>query len=126
MLFSIANAAEATTAPSSSIVSFMPIVIIFAVFYFLIIRPQSKRAKEEQNMRNHLQIGNKIVTTSGIFGTISEIDKTKDVISVSLAKDVTIVMYKSSIASVLKDKDDNTKQEKIEKVGVTKINNEKL
>ena len=115
MLNSIAHASEATTtAQANPIMGFLPIIIIFAVFYFLIIRPQSKRAKEEQIMRNSLQIGNKVVTTSGIFGTISEIDNEKGVVSVSLAKDVTVVMYKTSIANVLKDKKEETKTEKVE------------
>ena len=115
MLNAIAHASEATTtAQANPIMGFLPIIIIFAVFYFLIIRPQSKRAKEEQTMRNSLQIGNKVVTTSGIFGTISEIDNEKGVVSVSLAKDVTVVMYKTSIANVLKDKKEETKTEKVE------------
>ena len=115
MLNAIAHASEVTTtARANPIMGFLPIVIIFAVFYFLIIRPQSKRAKEEQTMRNSLQIGNKVVTTSGIFGTISEIDNEKGVVSVSLAKDVIVVMYKTSIANVLKDKKEETKTEKVE------------
>ena len=115
MLNAIAHASESTTtAQANPIMGFLPIIIIFAVFYFLIIRPQSKRAKEEQTMRNSIQIGNKVVTTSGIFGTISEIDNEKGVVSVSLAKDVTVVMYKTSIANVLKDKKDETKTEKVE------------
>ena len=109
---SIAQAAEATAPHGNPIAGFLPIVAIFAIFYFLIIRPQTKRAKEEKQMRESLQIGNKVVTTSGIFGTVTEIDETKGVISISIAKDVTIVMYKSSVATVLK--------EKIENVGNTK------
>lgn len=104
MFFQVAHAAEASQ--KANLMSFLPIVAIFAIFYFLIIRPQSKKAKEEQLMRNSLQIGNKIITTSGMFGTVSEIDDKKSIVSVTIAKDVTVVMYKSSIASVLKEKDE--------------------
>lgn len=104
---SIVNAAETGAPQGNPIAGLLPIVVIFAIFYFLIIRPQTKRAKEEKQMREGLQIGNKIVTTSGIFGTITEIDNLKSVVSVSIAKDVTIVMYKSSIANVLKEKTEN-------------------
>ncbi len=104
---SIVNAAETSAPQGNPIAGLLPIVVIFAIFYFLIIRPQTKRAKEEKQMREGLQIGNKIVTTSGIFGTITEIDNLKSVVSVSIAKDVTIVMYKSSIANVLKEKTEN-------------------
>jgi preprotein translocase subunit YajC len=123
MLNAIAHASETTTtAQANPIMGFLPIIIIFAVFYFLIIRPQSKRAKTEQTMRNSIQIGNKVLTTSGIFGTIAEIDNEKGVVSVSLAKDVTVVMYKTSIANVLKDKKEEIKVEKVE---VKEIKDEK-
>lgn len=101
MFFQVAHAAE--VAPKNQIMNFVPIILIFVIFYFFIIRPQSKKLKEEQKMRNDLQIGNKIVTTSGVFGTVSEIDDKKSLVSITIAKDVTIVMYKTSIASILKE-----------------------
>lgn len=107
MFFQIANAAETT--PKAGIMNFVPVVLIFVIFYFFVIRPQSKKMKDEQKMRDGLQIGNKIVTTSGIFGTITEIDTKKSLVSVSIAKDVTIVMYKTSISNILKEKDDEPK-----------------
>lgn len=109
MLYSIANAAESTTKAQNPIMSFLPIIIIFTIFYFLIIRPQSKRAKEEQKMRNDLQIGNKIVTTFGVFGTVTEMDGEKGLVSVNIAEGVTIVMYKTSIANVLKPQEEKKK-----------------
>ncbi len=119
MFTSIAYASSEETSvstPSNPLTNFLPIAIIFAVFYFLIIRPQSKKAKEEQKMRNALQIGNKIVTTSGIFGTVTEINAEKGLVSVSIAENTVVVMYKDAIASVLKDKkeekDGKSKKEK--------------
>ena len=106
MFFSTANAADAATQTSNPIVGMLPIVVIFVIFYFLIIRPQSKKIKTEQKMRESLQIGNKVVTISGIFGSISEIDNEKSVISLNISKGVDIVVLKSSIAEVLKEKEE--------------------
>lgn len=48
----------------------VPFVLIFVVFYFLLIRPQKKRDKETQNMRNNIQVGDEIVTAGGIIGRV--------------------------------------------------------
>ena len=52
------------------LVALFPWILIFAVFYFLLIRPQQKRAKEHQQMLNNLKKGDKILTSGGIYGTI--------------------------------------------------------
>lgn len=111
LLNSVAYAAEGATPQGNPITGLLPIVAIFAIFYFLIIRPQSKRAKEEQKMRDALQIGNRVTTISGIFGTVTEIDNAKGLVSVSIAKDVAVTMYKSSIVSVLKKAEEEKKEE---------------
>jgi len=51
----------------------LPMVLIFVVFYFLLIRPQKKREKETQNMRNSIQVGDEIVTAGGIIGRVVSI-----------------------------------------------------
>ena len=58
-----------------SLVSFIPLILIFVVMYFLMIRPQKKKDKQIQDMRNSLQVGDEIVTIGGICGKIV---KTKD------------------------------------------------
>jgi preprotein translocase subunit YajC len=111
MLFSIALAeGVATQAQGSSILSFAPLVVLLVVFYFFILRPQQKKAKQEAQMRNSIQIGDKIVTTSGVFGSVTAIDDTKGVISIEVAKDISIVVYKASIAETL-TKNDNDKNQ---------------
>ncbi len=115
MLFSIANAADVTETATSQggIMNFLPLIAIFTVFYFLMIRPQSKRVKAEKTMRDNLKIGNKVITTSGIFGTITEIDSEAELISISISKGTEVTMYKSSIASILNTKEpENTKTPK--------------
>ncbi len=111
MLFSIALAeGVATQTQGSSILSFAPLVVLLVVFYFFILRPQQKKAKQEAQMRNSIQIGDKIVTTAGIFGSVSDIDDTKGVVSIEVAKGVNMVIYKNSIAETL-TKNDNDKNQ---------------
>lgn len=113
MFQSVAYAQEPATQQKTlpqQLIGLAPIFIVFIIFYFLIIRPQSKRSKEEQQMRNSLQIGNKVVTIGGVFGTITEIDNEKGVISLNIAPNVNIVMYKSSIASMLTEKNEQNEQ----------------
>jgi len=54
--------------------SFLPLILIFVIFYFLLIRPQSKRAKEHKGMLENLKKGDKIITSGGIYGVIEGID----------------------------------------------------
>lgn len=62
------------------LIQFAPLVLIFVVFYFLLIRPQKKREKETQNMRNSLQVGDEIVTAGGIIGRVVSIKEDNVVI----------------------------------------------
>ena len=66
---SIAYAQSADSEPNPFI-SFVPLILIVAVFWFFLIRPQQKKQKDHQQMVGNLKKGDKIVTTGGIFGTI--------------------------------------------------------
>lgn len=55
---------------AGSLVSFLPLVLIFVIFYFLLIRPQKKRDKETQAMRSGLEVGDEIITIGGVIGTV--------------------------------------------------------
>lgn len=61
---------EPTAAPNP-LVNMLPIAAIFAIFYFLLIRPQQKQQKEHEAMLKNLKVGDKIVTTGGLYGTIT-------------------------------------------------------
>ncbi len=60
----------------SSLVQFLPIVLIFAVFYMLLIRPQQKRQRELQETISQLKAGDRVVTTGGVIGTITTVRDT--------------------------------------------------
>lgn len=70
-------------------------ILIFVVFYFFMIRPQTKRQKELQKQRDALKKGDKVVTAGGIYGIIKEINETTFIIEI--AKDITIKVDKGSV-----------------------------
>ncbi len=86
-----------------SFMSLAPLVLIFAVFYFLIVRPQTKKMKELQAVINNLKIGNKVITNSGIIGTIKDVNQKDGQFELEIASGVVIKILKSYIAEVVKD-----------------------
>ncbi len=83
----------------SSLPSLVMIVVFVLVFYFLLIRPQSKRAKDQRNLLNTLQKGDEVLTTSGICGTVAKIDN--NFVELEVAKDVVVKLQKQAIVSLL-------------------------
>ena len=61
---------------SNPLLSFLPLILVFVVFYFFMIRPQMKKQKDMNNYRNSLQKGDKVVTTGGIYGKVAEVKDT--------------------------------------------------
>jgi preprotein translocase subunit YajC len=99
--FAQTTATPATAAtPAAGLASMIPLVLIFVVFYFLLIRPQQKKMKEHQNMVAALRRGDKVVTAGGLIGTVSKvIDDTE--ITVEIADGVQVRVVRSTISSVL-------------------------
>lgn len=94
------TAAGAATHKGSSIWSMLLLpVLLIVVFYFLLIRPQSKRAKEQRSMIEKIGVGEEVLTAGGIVGRIVRLKDNYVVLRVS--KDVEIVLQKSSVATVL-------------------------
>ena len=99
MLFSLAFAAgESSGSPLGGLWSFLPIILIFPIFYFLVIMPQQKQRKKHQAMLNDLKSGDRVVTTSGIIGTVVGVDK--DAIVLQVAPNVKIRMVKGSVSEL--------------------------
>ncbi len=82
------------------IMSFLPIIAIFAVMYFLMIRPQQKKQKEHQAMLNAIQKGDKIQTTGGVIGTITGLDANE--ITVEIAPQVRVKVGRGFITRVIR------------------------
>lgn len=108
----MAQASSAAANPEFSFASFVPLLAIFAIFYFLIVRPQSKKMKEHQIMVNNLKIGNKVVTNGGIFGTVRAFDSKEDTIEIEISEGVTIKILKTYVATLVKK--ENSKEDKKE------------
>jgi preprotein translocase subunit YajC len=78
---------------------FLPIIIMFAIFYFLLIRPQQKRAKQRNAMLAALKKGDKIVTIGGVHGTIQDISD--DTVTVRIAHNVNVTFDRGAVNSVV-------------------------
>ncbi len=78
----------------------VPFVAMFAVMYFLMIRPQQKKAKQQLEMLNSLKHGDEVLTSSGILGKVTGI--TDKVVTVEIADDVRVKMLKSQVTTVIK------------------------
>jgi preprotein translocase subunit YajC len=82
----------------SAIVSLLPFLVILVIFYFLLIRPGTTRQKKLQQMIDNLKVGDKIITGSGIYGTIMGLKN--DRIQVRVAENVKIEMAKSAVTAL--------------------------
>ncbi len=85
----------------SSLGMWLPIILIFAIMYFLIFRPQAKRQKEQRKMIESLQKGDKIVTAGGMHGQIVGIKEKEGTIIVKIADNTKIELVRSSVAKVI-------------------------
>ena len=79
--------------------SFLPLIIIFVIFYFLLIRPQMKRAKEHKKLVSELGNGDEVVTNGGLLGRITNVGES--FVTVEVADSVKIKVQRHAIASVM-------------------------
>ncbi len=94
-----AMAQAAPAAQGNPIASFLPLILLFVVFYFLLIRPQQKKAKEHKQMVESLKKGDEIVTQGGILGKVTQVGETY--LTVEIADGVEIRVQNHAVAAVL-------------------------
>lgn len=82
--------------------SLIPMILIFVVFYFLLIRPQQKKAKQHKDFMGNLKKGEYVVTSAGIYGHIDNISNDSDIVVLELAGNVKIKISKGSISAYAK------------------------
>ena len=99
MLISPAFAQAAGAAQENTFLTFLPMLAIFVVFYFLLIRPQQKKQKEARAMLESLEKGNEVVTAGGILGRIVKLDE--QYATVEVAPNVQMVVQRGSISQLL-------------------------
>ena len=80
---------------------FLPLILIFAIMYFLIFRPQMKKQKQQKMMIETLKKGDKIVTVGGIFGVIAGVKEKEGTLIVKIADNTKIELVKTSVAKVI-------------------------
>ncbi len=83
----------------STLTNILPLVMMFAIFYFLLIRPQQKKAKEHRALLEALKKGDMVVTAGGIHGRVNSVDD--EIVTLEISTGVNIKLYKAHIASML-------------------------
>ena len=91
----------------SGFAQFIPLILIFVIFYFFLIRPQQKKVKDHKSMVSTLKRGDEVITSGGIFGRIEKVYD-EDKIDLSVSENVTVTVVKSTIQSLANIK--NTKK----------------
>jgi preprotein translocase subunit YajC len=98
------NFAYAQTAAQqpSMFASFIPLILIFLIFYFLLIRPQQKKQKEHKLLLDGIKRGDEILTSGGIVAKVTKADAER--LHVDIANNVNVIVYRSTVADVLNKK----------------------
>lgn len=87
--------AEGGTVSDSGLGALVPIILLFVVFYFLLIRPQQKRAKEHKTLLSALKIGDEVVTNGGVLGKVVKVDES--FVNLEISKGVVVKAQKQGI-----------------------------
>ena len=98
-LLTLADAAPAP-APQNSLIGFLPMIVIFAIFYFLLIAPMRKRQKKTQAMLAQLKKGDAVITNGGIYGRIAALDESTNTVILQISDQVKIKVARSAIAGM--------------------------
>jgi preprotein translocase subunit YajC len=91
--------AYAATSPAADLMSFLPLVVIFVLFFFMIIRPQMKAAKQQREMIAALQKGDEVVTSGGIVGKVTKVSDA--FVNIEINANTEITVQKQAIQSAL-------------------------
>lgn len=84
-----------------TLVSFVPYILMFAVFYFIVIRPGEKKRKEQENFINSVKRNEEVVTIGGIIGKVTKINESDSTILLEIAENTTIKVMKSAITDII-------------------------
>jgi preprotein translocase subunit YajC len=103
--------AQAGGDPTGGLMSLLPLVLIFVVFYFILIRPQQKKAKEHRAMLGDLKRSDRIVTGGGVIATVIRVTPDSEEVIAEIAKDVRVKIVKGTIQTVLREPGEAPKQD---------------
>lgn len=91
--------AQGGSGQSGSLLGFLPLIVIFVLFYFLLIRPQSKKQKEHRAMVDALSSGDEVITGGGVLGKVTDVGE--QFVTVEIANNVQVKVQKHTVAAVL-------------------------
>jgi preprotein translocase subunit YajC len=106
MIQILAQSSDGTSSGGSLISLLFPLVLLGGVFYFLLLRPNRTRQRQQQTLLASLQIGDEVMTAGGIFGTLKEIDEGDDTVTVEIAPGTNVRMLRRAISQRLVDEPD--------------------
>lgn len=86
--------------PRAMLVNFLPLILIFVIFYFLILRPQSQKQKEVQKMVENLKRGDRVVSSGGIYGEVVDVKEETGTVILRVADNVKIEFAKNAIVGM--------------------------
>jgi len=92
--------AQAAGAGGGGLEAMLPLILIFVVFYFLLIRPQQKKMKQHKEMLGTIRRGDKVVTGGGIVGSVTKVNDDNE-LTVEIAKDVKVKVRRELVSTVL-------------------------
>ena len=95
------NVPDAPPSMESGLTSLVPMILIFVVFYFLLIRPQEKKKKAQESLVSGVKKGEEVLTNTGIYGVVSKINDSDNTIMLKIANDVEVKMLKSAIVDIV-------------------------
>src|SRR6202048_5045948 len=120
MLISTAYAQGTGMLDQNTLIQFLPLILIFVVLYFLLIRPQQRKAKDHKTMLDALRRGDRVVTGGGIIGTVARVDNPEEVI-VGIADGVRVRVVRSTITTVLAKPDPGATREAARQREATRV-----
>lgn len=95
-----AMGSQAAGGGQGGIMAFLPLILLFVVFYFLLIRPQQKRAKQHKSFMENLKKGDTVVTSGGLYGKITGI--TDEAVTIEIAEKVRVKVLKNAVVDYAK------------------------
>ncbi len=99
MDFLIVSAYAQDASSQGGLLSFLPLILIFAVFYFMLIRPQMKRTKEHKKLVSELSKGDEVVTNGGLLGKITDVSES--FVTLELADNIKIKLQRHAVTNVM-------------------------
>ncbi|HET9671862.1 MAG TPA: preprotein translocase subunit YajC [Actinomycetota bacterium] len=114
MLGILAQASDGTSGGASQLAAFLPLILMGVIFYFLLIRPQNQRRRAQMQMQSELDVGDEVVTSAGIYGTITEIDDEFGIITLELSPGMEVRFARAAVAQRVVDDEELEEVEEAE------------